>query len=118
MSIDRIGKSGGVPTTPEVGEKAPVEKTFSVDRSAPVGGVEQVDKASPLERLKAGEIDVNQYVDLKVDRATQGLQGLSPDDLADVKQVLREQMVSDPEFVDLVKQATGKVPQAPRGDDE
>lgn len=116
MSIDRIGKSGGVQTpevATEVGQKDGVDKPFSVDRETPVGGVEAIDETSPLERLRAGEIDVNGYVDLKVDRATHHVVGLSPEDLAELKKILREQMVSDPEFVDLVRQATGKVPEPP-----
>ncbi len=112
MPIDRIGKPGGA-QTPEVAPKEAAEKSFSVDREAPVGGAEAVDKTSPLERLRAGEIDVNGYVDLKVDQATQHVAGLSPEDFGELKRILREQMVTDPELVDLVRQATGKVPEPP-----
>ena len=58
-------------------------------------------------RLRAGEIDVNGYVDLKVDEATRDLHGLSPAELGDIKQMLREQLASDPGLVDLVRTASG-----------
>ena len=105
MAIDRIGKSGGIPqTSPEIGAPEKVGASFEVARPSPVQGVQPT---SPLARLQAGEIDVNRYVDLKVDEATAGLRGLDPADLADVKQVLRDQLVMDPELADLVTHATG-----------
>ena len=89
------------------------EAAFSVERGAKTEGVGSVDAASPLGRLQAGEVDVNGYVDLKVDEATRGLAGLSPSELGDIKQVLKEQMVSDPGLVDLVRNATGQTPSLP-----
>src|SRR6476620_1969842 len=101
MGIDRIGK-GGAPPAPEVGgaEKATkagaVDKPFTVERTKQAAPVEGVTATSPLAQLKAGEIDMNRYLDLKVDEATKSLEGLPPADLADIKQMLRVQLASDP----------------------
>lgn len=125
MAIDRIGKGGGVPPTPETGgaggveKKGAVEKTFHVDRPDPTKAAQateathQTAATSPLARLRAGEIDVHGYVDLKVDEATKGLHGLSPAEMDEIKKVLREQMASDPGLADLVRTATGQMPKLP-----
>lgn len=127
MGIDRIGKGGGLPQAPDAqGVKdagaikstgAPT-KTFEVDRSSPkqvdrTHETSGVDPSSPLGRLRAGEIDVNGYVDLKVEQATANLKGLSPTELADIKSALRDQLATDPGLVDLVKGATGQAPKLP-----
>lgn len=123
MGIDRIGKGGGMPPTPDAAggvDKATktgaVEKTFSVDRpkeTAPVAGAESVSAASPLAQLRAGQIDVERYLDLKVDEATRGLDGLPPADLADIKSMLRDQLATDPGLANLVRSATGQIPKPP-----
>jgi len=115
MGIDRIGKGGAPPIDPSGGAGG-VEKTGSVEKTFSVEGTEKtqagaavgtVDASAPLERLRAGEVDVNGYVDLKVEEATKGLDGLAPSDLADIRQMLRDQMATDPGLVDLVTKATG-----------
>lgn len=126
MGIDRIGKGGGLPPSPDaqgVGESGKVSsttqgRTFDVERTSrsTVGSAEgagALDPTSPLGRLRAGEIDVDGYVDLKVDEATANLQGLSADELADVKSALRAQLATDPGLVDLVRGATGGTPRVP-----
>jgi hypothetical protein len=119
MGIDGIGKGGKLPPTggtEGVGSTSKTGATFEVEGAKPTdatSATQHVDATSPLARLKAGEIDVNGYVDLKVDEATKGLQGLPPTDLADLKSMLREKMVSDPGLADLVHQATGHVPSPP-----
>jgi hypothetical protein len=72
-----------------------------------------VKASGALEQLKAGKIDFNQYVDLKVDEATSHLEGLSPTQLDSIRSMLRDRMATDPELVDLVKQATGQAPSVP-----
>lgn len=128
MGIDGIGGKGAKgPGAPDVAggvdkARAPgaVDKTFSVDRAgragdaAPIEKTGSVDATSPLARLRAGEIDVERYLDLKVDEATKPLVGLPPQDLSDIKQMLRDQLATDPGLVDLVKAATGKVPNPPQ----
>jgi hypothetical protein len=122
MAIDRIGKGGALPPSPETGAPAGADKAaapFKVDRSeqaAPAEAARDVaatDATSPLARLRAGEIDVHAYVDLKVDEATKSLKGLPASELAEIKSVLRDQLRSDPGLADLVRTATGKMPSPP-----
>jgi hypothetical protein len=78
------------------------------------GGAESVQPTpTALERLRAGEIDVHGYVDLKVDEATRHLAALPPSQLQQVRAALRERIASDPGLVELVRTATGSVPQPP-----
>ena len=122
MGIDGIGKGGGVPPTPETGAVSATEPSgegFKVERSSgptearETASVEGVGQAGPLGQLQSGAIDVETYVDLKVDEATASLEGLPPEDLAEIKRVLRDQMVSDPGLVDLVRAASGQTPRLP-----
>jgi len=137
MAIDRIGKGAGLPPTPEgagtgaAGGAGKTDATFKVDRPDPTGATRDVsgvgasnqanaaeragtvDPTSPLGRLRAGEVDVHGYIDLKVDQATSALKGLSATELDAIKGVLRDQMRSDPGLADLVRTATGKMPTPP-----
>ena len=125
MAIDRIGKGGALPPTPETGGAAGPTKAggaatpFAVERSekagaaAPTQSLPGAEAASPLARLRSGEVDVNGYVDLKVDEATKGLQGVPSADLAEIKSVLRDQLRTDPGLVDLVRSVAGKSPSTP-----
>lgn len=125
MGIDRIGKGGGVPQPPEAGgtgavqQKGAVDRPFEVERpkqadaTSQAKQLDEVGATSPLGRLRAGEIDVHGYVDLKVDEATSALDGLSPGELDDIKKVLRDQMATDPGLADLVRAATGQMPKPP-----
>ncbi len=123
MAIDRIGKGGGAPpAAPDmsgVDKKGAVQKPFEVQRGEPAKHVEaahHVAGASPLARLRAGEIDVHGYIDLKVDEATAGLKGVSPAQLDEIKTTLRDQMATAPGLADLVKTATGHMPKPPEDD--
>lgn len=125
MGIDRIGKGGGLPPTGDVSGatgKSPVdkpEKAFQVERPEASGhaheaaGASAASATSPLARLRAGEIDVHGYVDLKVDEATKGLEGLGPAALEEIKRALRDQLRTDPGLADLVRSATGQAPTPP-----
>jgi hypothetical protein len=127
MAIDRIGKGaglpGGVPSDPSAPAVKPAggaEAPFKVDRpdeataAQRAGNVESTTPAtSPLGRLRAGEVDVHGYIDLKVDEATSALKGISNAELDEIKSVLRDQMKSDPGLADLVRTATGKMPTPP-----
>ena len=64
----------------------------------------------PLARLRAGEIDLDRYLDLKVDEATAHLKGLRAHEMSGLRSLLRAQLVSDPSMVNLVQQATGHTP--------
>jgi hypothetical protein len=117
MGIDRIGKGGGSPAS-GIGTEAPgsreiakgsgTTETFKVS----MGGTQEVAPTS-LQRLRAGEISADQYLDLKANEATAHLEGkLTTDQLEFVKNSLREQLASDPVLSDLVKAATGALPPA------
>lgn len=116
MGIDRIGKK---PPAPDVGgagsvdKKGAVEKAFHVDKTAPTEAIKNVDPTTPLARLRAGEIDLNGYIDAKVEERTKDIKGISADELDFIKTTLRDQMKTDPALVDLVKAATGQTPEAP-----
>ena len=119
MGIDSIGKKGPPAPPPSVDVKGPARaseaaRPFEVARAAPppaAGAVEAPRTA--LERLRAGEVDVNGYVDLKVDEATTHLRALPPGELEQVRSALRDRLATDPGLVDLVRQAAGAVPQPP-----
>lgn len=120
--VDGIGKGGpprGVgPTGPTTGPARPAEtgKAFEVEKpsASETKGVQATAiETTPLEQLKSGKIDFNQYVDLKVHEATAHLEGLSPAQLDTIRSMLRDRMATDPELVDLLKQATGQAPSVP-----
>ncbi len=120
--VDGIGKGGpprgvgGTPPTTGPAKPAETGKTFEVQKSREATAIEApstVSGSGALEQLKAGKIDFNQYVDLKVDEATSHLEGLSPTQLDSIRSMLRDRMATDPELVDLVKQATGQAPSVP-----
>lgn len=115
MPIDRIGKGGGVPPQAP-GASGPSgaapTKTFEVERpDAPqkTEGVSEVG-TSALDKLRAGKIDVHQYVEMKLDEATKHLKGLHASELEHIRELLKDKIVQDPQLVDLVRQATGQIP--------
>jgi hypothetical protein len=128
MPIDRVGKGPG-PLAPEPASgagastgTANVGATFEVERAEqpdPADATRAVDAtdplspASPLSRLRAGEIDLRTYIELKVDEETAQLRGLAPDQLEFIKGALRDRMRTDPAFMDLVRTATGHAPSPP-----
>jgi hypothetical protein len=121
MGIDGIGSKG-----PPLPPPAPTA-TGGPARSGPTGSTFQVPKGgdaalvtpaaaaaphSPLDRLRAGEIDLATYTNLKVDEATGHLSGLPASTLEGIRRALRERIASDPALVELVRTATGQVPAA------
>ena len=113
MAIDRVGKggpAGGASLPREVGPTEKAERPFEATRSAPVQKAAAAAPAGPLEKLRAGEIDVHEYLDIKVDEATSHLHGLPPAEMDAIKKMLRDQLATDPGLSDLVKQATGAAP--------
>jgi hypothetical protein len=112
MSIDRIGKGGGA--NPANGIEQPSSSSevsrSGADFKVPKGDATQAAQA-PLDRLRAGEISLSQYLDIKVSEATAHLdQRLSVEQLDFIRNSLREQLTSDPLLVDLVKASTGSLP--------
>jgi hypothetical protein len=59
----------------------------------------------PLERLRAGEIDLETYIDLKVEEATAHLDRLPAPELARVRAILRARIAEEPELQEWVKRA-------------
>jgi hypothetical protein len=112
MSIDGVGKppggspgiggaggAGGVGGVGESGESFSVGKPESV---APAEG------SDALGRLQRGEIDLDQYLDTRVETAIQHLEGRLPaEQIEFVKTTLREQLAADPVLSELVRRATG-----------
>jgi hypothetical protein len=116
MGIDGISRKGP-PTTPppDVGgpsrptEAGPTFRLPSTAAATHVGAV-QVPRGA-LDRLRAGEVDLQGYLDLKVDEATAHLAALPPVELQALRDALRDRLATDPALVDLVRTATGFVPQ-------
>lgn len=113
MSIDRIGKGPNIAPsmTGEVTGPKPTGagETFQVSRT------EKAEATNLVERVRSGELTVEQYLDHRVNEATSHLAGkLAPDQLAFVQNSLREQLATDPVLVDLVRGATGAIPPPPR----
>jgi hypothetical protein len=122
MGIDGIGKKGP-PTRPAqappgsvggVSRPHEASRPFRVSEpSTDASPAEQAGAVAPartaLERLRAGEIDAQQYVDAKVGDATAHLQGLPAVELEAIRKALRERLTTDPALVDLVRGATGQV---------
>ena len=122
MGIDRIGNgASSLPPKPASGPErtqgGEAARTFEVRPSptaAPNAATPVAPAATgPLERLRKGEIDLDRYLDLRVDEATAHLQGLRAHEMEGLRTLLRDQLASDPALVDLVQQATGQRP-APR----
>ncbi|SRR5579883_760301 len=121
MGIDRIGKGPPVPPPPKettgAGRSEQAGRPFEVKEPAAAGQVSPAGAArSALDRLRAGEIDLDRYLDLKVDEATSHLRALPPSQLDPVRRALRERLAGDPALVDLVRAATGAEPPSPRDD--
>jgi hypothetical protein len=115
MAIDRLGPKGS-PTPPPApsGASRPHEsaRPFEAEASAPA--VAATTGSDALQRLRGGDIDVHQYLDQKVREATAHLDPLvTPAELEAVRAQLRDRMGSDPTLVDLVRSATGSVPEPP-----
>ncbi len=126
MGIDRIGKGGSTPPSTERAasggaESAPgTGKAFEVRPQGPAGpsGPAAADPAQPaqsaptgaLERLRAGQTDLNGYLDQKVSEATSHLQGMRASEIDEIRSILRDELASDPALVELVQQATGQAP--------
>jgi hypothetical protein len=119
MGIDRIGRGApAAPPSPQAepervrGSEAP--RAFEVNpgqkSSAPEVAAVTPAASSPLERLRAGQIDLDGYLDLKVTEATSHLNGLSSSEMEGLRQLLRDELVGDPGLVALVEQATGQRP--------
>lgn len=115
MSIDGIGKRGGVaPGAPAPGG-APVQGPFELGQSvAPSATPAAAASADAFAALSRGEINVDQYLDAKVESAVAPLLSrLSPEQLEFVRNELRAALETDPVLVELVRKSTGASTSSP-----
>ncbi len=116
MSIGKI-QSGLPPVAPVASPEASapstagatfktVQRDLEAARNESAKPVEQT-ALSPLERLRSGQIQPSEYADLKVNEATDHLQGLSPHELTSIKAILKARLSTDPGLIDLFKQVAG-----------
>ncbi len=129
MAIDRIGKKpgmpggieaperpGGVDDAGDVGETAATEatgKTFGETVDAVKGAREASNVSevggsegpSPLNRLQSGEINVDQYVDAKLDEAMASpqMRGLDAGTRDMLRDELRARMTEESHLADLMQ---------------
>ena len=108
MSIDGIGKRGGVTPGAPVPGAAPSPGEFQVGASSAAAGSAAVGGTDAFQALERGEIDVAQYLDARVEGAVAPLLSkLSPDQLEFVRAELRAALETDPVLVELVRKSTG-----------
>jgi hypothetical protein len=115
MPIDRLGPKGP-PTPPPAasGPGRPAESFGSPEAARPAPAIGAAGPSEALQRLRAGDIDLSQYVDLKVQHATAHLSGVvTPAELEAVRAQLRDRLSSDPTLVDLVHTAAGGATEPP-----
>lgn len=110
MSIDGIGKRGGVVPGAQVPGAVPATGSFSVDGAPPAGAVgaaEATGQSDAFMALERGEISVDQYLDARVESAVAPLLSrLSPEQLEFVRGELRSALTTDPVLVELVRKTT------------
>ena len=115
MGIDRIGKNGPPLPVHESGgasQAAPTAQVFKVLKATATPSAQPIASEAPREplvRLRAGEVDVGGYVDLKVDEATAHLSALPPVELEAIRTALREHLANNPALADLVQTAAGDI---------
>ena len=111
MSIDGIGKRGGVAPGASVPGAAPAG-SFEVEAAAAAGAPEAANGSDAFQALERGEISVDQYLDARVESAVAPLMSrLSPEQLEFVRGELRSALTTDPVLVELVRKTTsGAVP--------
>jgi hypothetical protein len=113
MSIDGIGKRGGVVPGASVPSAAPAPASFEVGAApavSPPGAVEGAGAAAgsdAFQALERGELSVEQYLDARVESAVEPLLSrLSPEQLEFVRGELRAALSTDPVLVELVRKTT------------
>jgi hypothetical protein len=109
MGIDGIkGPGPSVPTGVPGAEGTGFKEALTPGSSEARGAAAPSDA---LAKLQAGQIGVDEYLDLQVQQAVTHLQGtLSVEELDFVQRSLREQLSQDPVLLELVRQTTGSTP--------
>ncbi len=110
MSIDGIGKPSGVTPGVAVPEAAPAKGAFAVGAPDATAASEAAGGSEAFRALERGEIDVDQYLNARVEGAVAPLLSkLSPEQLDFVRGELRAALQTDPVLVELVRKTTGAV---------
>jgi hypothetical protein len=119
MGIDGIGKPRptGSPLAPPgaagAGAALPAAQVDHAPFTAHTAETHAISSAdgpqSPLDQLKAGAIDLDRYLDIKVQEATASMGSLAPAQVDRIRAALRERLSSEPTLVDLVRKATGAI---------
>jgi hypothetical protein len=125
MGIDGIGKKGPTaqPPADEIrgGRVVEAGRPFEVTAPRTAGPTPLAAPTEPhrtaLERLRAGEVDVRGYLDLKVSEATAHLAAMPTPELEALRNALRERLASDPTLVELARTVTGRIPDQVGGDE-
>lgn len=116
MGIDGIGKAS---TPPQLDATVALEQAHtqsqelsSVNGAAPsaiAGSDATTASSNVLARFQNGEINREQYLELRVDEALFPFaESLSPNQLDFMRTTLREQLELDPTLVELIRRATEK----------
>ncbi len=110
MSIDSIGKPGGVAPGASVPGASPAQSAFEVGAPEAASAPAAVSGASDaFQALERGEINVDQYLDARVESAVAPLLSrLSPEQLEFVRAELRSALTTDPVLVELVHKTTSR----------
>jgi hypothetical protein len=110
MGVDGIGGGRPIPGA-GAGELDAAQTVDGAAGAAGALGSARAGGSALLERLRSGEIDVEQYLDAQVTAATTHVQAaLSPGQLDFIRGALREQLATDPVLIELVRRATGAAP--------
>jgi hypothetical protein len=110
MSIDGIGKRGGVAPGASVPGAGPAQGSFEMDAASGATGATATGGSDAFQALERGEISVEQYLDARVESAVAPLLSrLSPEQLEFVRAELRNALETDPVLVELVRKTTGAV---------
>jgi hypothetical protein len=113
MSIDGIGKPGGIgPAAPAPGA-SPAQGQFEVGGAAAAPAAAATAGSDAFLALERGELSVEQYLDARVESAVAPLVSkLSPEQLEFVRGELRGALETDPVLVELVRKSTGRASSA------
>lgn len=123
MGIDGIG--GGKPPIGPLGTNGASKsgsEGFSLDRTSSntgasntgalkAGATEAPSPTADLDRLRSGEISLDDYLQTRANKAVAHLESVvPPEELSIIKEQLIHQMKQDPSVASLVQRATGTVP--------
>lgn len=113
MGIDGIGGKPPIgPSGGPLGSAATSGGDFSLERGGGASDTRasEVSAGGALERLQAGELSLDEYVDTRVANAVAHLSNLlTPEQLEALRQQLKEQLQDDHTAAMLLQRATGVV---------